>query len=62
VKELVDQARAQPGALSYGSIGIGSAQHLSMELLKVASGHRLSLPARRHLPSAAPPGVAPVTG
>lgn len=34
VKELIEQARAKPGGLSFGSAGIGSAQHLTMELLK----------------------------
>lgn len=38
VRELIDEARAKPGAMSFGSIGIGSAQHLSMELLKAATG------------------------
>ncbi len=32
--ELLALARAQPGRLNYGSSGIGSAQHLFMELLK----------------------------
>ena len=33
VKELVALARAQPGKLSYGSSGVGSATHLAGELL-----------------------------
>lgn len=32
--ELLSLARAEPGKMSYGSSGIGSAQHLFMELLK----------------------------
>ncbi|WP_211871136.1 Bug family tripartite tricarboxylate transporter substrate binding protein [Neoroseomonas terrae] len=32
--ELLALARAEPGKLNYGSAGIGSAQHLFMELLK----------------------------
>ena len=45
VKELIDEARAKPGTLSFGSIGIGSAQHLSMELLKSATGtHMVHVP------------------
>jgi tripartite-type tricarboxylate transporter receptor subunit TctC len=32
--ELLALARAQPGRLNYGSSGIGSAQHLFMELVK----------------------------
>ena len=34
LRELVELARARPGGLSYGSAGIGSAQHLAAELLK----------------------------
>jgi tripartite-type tricarboxylate transporter receptor subunit TctC len=34
LQELLALARAEPGKLNYGSAGIGSAQHLFMELLK----------------------------
>ena len=34
VKELLALARARPGALSYGSIGMGSPQHFAGELMK----------------------------
>jgi len=34
VRELLDIARQRPGQLSYASSGMGSASHLSMELLK----------------------------
>jgi tripartite-type tricarboxylate transporter receptor subunit TctC len=33
LKELLDEARAQPGALSYGMSGIGTSAHLAGELL-----------------------------
>ncbi len=32
--DLIKAARARPGALSYASVGVGSPQHLGMELLK----------------------------
>ena len=38
VRELVAMAKAQPGKLSYGSSGNGSAQHLAAELFKMRTG------------------------
>ena len=38
VKEFVDYAKARPGKLNYGSVGNGSASHLTMELLKMEAG------------------------
>ncbi len=38
VKEFVDYVKARPGKLNYGSVGNGSASHLTMELLKMQTG------------------------
>jgi tripartite-type tricarboxylate transporter receptor subunit TctC len=41
VREFVALAKSQPGKLSYGSVGNGSASHLTMELFKEAAGIEL---------------------
>lgn len=38
VKALIEYAKAKPGALSYGTSGTGTSQHLTGELLKRATG------------------------
>src|SRR5689334_14062821 len=38
VKGLVDYAKANPGKISFGSSGVGSATHLTFELLKQTAG------------------------
>ena len=38
VKEFIDYVKARPGKLNYGSVGNGSASHLTMELLKMQAG------------------------
>ncbi len=38
LKELLALAKAKAGALSYGSAGVGAAQHLAMELFKLRTG------------------------
>ncbi|MFC3339938.1 tripartite tricarboxylate transporter substrate-binding protein [Paracandidimonas soli] len=38
IQELVDYAKANPGALSFGSSGIGSSNHLAAELFKIEAG------------------------
>jgi tripartite-type tricarboxylate transporter receptor subunit TctC len=39
--ELLNAARAKPGALSYASVGVGTPQHLSGELFKMATGTQI---------------------
>ena len=41
VKELVSQAKANPGKIHYASGGNGSAQHLPMEMFKLSAGIEL---------------------
>ena len=38
VKELIDQAKAKPATLRYGSIGIGSSPHVFIELMNLRAG------------------------
>jgi tripartite-type tricarboxylate transporter receptor subunit TctC len=38
LRELVEQAKANPGMLNYGTTGVGSNMHLTMELFKHLSG------------------------
>jgi tripartite-type tricarboxylate transporter receptor subunit TctC len=42
IADLVDAARAKPGALSYGSTGIGGGNHLAGELLALATNTQLT--------------------
>jgi len=38
LKELISLAKSRPGALNYASVGVGSPNHLGMELLKSMAG------------------------
>jgi tripartite-type tricarboxylate transporter receptor subunit TctC len=42
IAELIALAKARPGALSYGSAGNGSPQHLGVEMFKAATGVQLT--------------------
>ena len=41
VKELVEHAKANPGKLNYGSVGIGSSQHLAGEYFGQVTGTKI---------------------
>ena len=38
MKEFIDLAKASPGKLTYGSVGVGTPQHLGAELFKMNAG------------------------
>ena len=42
VKELIERAKKEPGALNYGSVGIGSSQHLAGEYFAQVTGVKLT--------------------
>jgi tripartite-type tricarboxylate transporter receptor subunit TctC len=42
LKELIDHAKANPGKLNYGSVGIGSSQHLAGEYFQQVTGVKLT--------------------
>jgi len=42
IADLISAARAKPGAISYGSTGIGGGNHFAGELLALASGTRMT--------------------
>jgi tripartite-type tricarboxylate transporter receptor subunit TctC len=58
VKELVSLAKTRPGALTYGSSGVGGVLHLAGELLSVRTNIRIT-----HVPyKGSAPSVADVAG
>jgi len=57
-KALVEQSKAHPGTLNYGSPGVGTPHHLAMELFKARSGANLT-----HIPfSGTGPAVTQLLG
>ena len=58
VKEFIALAKASPGKLNYGSVGVGSVNHLSHELFKLMAKVNIV-----HVPyKGAGPGLAALTG
>jgi tripartite-type tricarboxylate transporter receptor subunit TctC len=53
MKDLVDQARREPGKVFYGTSGVGTTHHLSAELLQQVAGIKLT-----HVPYKDPNQVA----
>lgn len=52
IKELIERSKSQPEGLSYGSTGVNTGQHLTMELLKQATGANLThIPYRGSAPA-----------
>ena len=50
--EMVERAKAKPGVMTIGSVGVGSAHHLIAEMLKSAAGIELThVPYRGEAPS-----------
>lgn len=52
VKELIVHARANPGKLSYGGLGVGSIQVLTMELFKFQTASNIVFVAYKSIPQA----------
>lgn len=42
VQDLLAKAKADPGKLAYASVAVGSASHLTMEMLKLAAGVQIT--------------------
>jgi tripartite-type tricarboxylate transporter receptor subunit TctC len=59
VKEMIEQSKATPGGLSFGSTGVNSSQHLSVEMFKKVTGANLV-----HIPyrGSGPAALAAVAG
>jgi tripartite-type tricarboxylate transporter receptor subunit TctC len=52
IKDLIAQSKARPDGLSYGSTGVHTGQHITMELLKKATGANLThIPYRGSAPA-----------
>ena len=58
VQDLIDRAKKEPGALNYGSVGIGSSQHLAGEYFAQVTGVKLTHVPYRNIAQFGPDIVA----
>ena len=58
VQELIERARKEPGALHYGSVGIGSSQHLAGEYFAQVTGVKITHVPYRNIAQFGPDMIA----
>jgi tripartite-type tricarboxylate transporter receptor subunit TctC len=58
VQELIERAKREPGALNYGSVGIGSSQHLAGEYFAQVAGVKLTHVPYRNIAQFGPDMIA----
>jgi tripartite-type tricarboxylate transporter receptor subunit TctC len=58
VQELIERARKEPGALNYGSVGIGSSQHLAGEFFAQVTGVKMTHVPYRNIAQFGPDMIA----
>lgn len=58
VQELIERAQREPGALNYGSVGIGSSQHLAGEYFAQVTGVKLTHVPYRNIAQFGPDMIA----
>ena len=58
VQELIERAKKEPGALNYGSVGVGSSQHLAGEYFAQVTGVKLTHVPYRNIAQFGPDMIA----
>ena len=58
VQDLIERAKKEPGALNYGSVGIGSSQHLAGEYFAQIAGVKLTHVPYRNIAQFGPDMIA----
>lgn len=58
VQELIERARKEPGALNFGSVGVGSSQHLAGEYFAQVTGVKITHVPYRNIAQFAPDMIA----